>query len=76
MRLIVMLVALLIVGLLIYKQMAPVEKPQDVQATAAPDAPKIPTNPNDVKKFGDQMNEYVQSESARRAAELEDAASK
>lgn len=72
-----MLSALLIVGLLVYKQIGPgaVHRPEEVKAISGSNAPKVPTNPNEVKQFGTQMNEYMKEEAKKRAAALEKAAS-
>jgi hypothetical protein len=73
-----MLIVLLIVGLLMLKQMGSSsrQQTQEAQAVSGSDVPRVPTNPNDVKKFGVQMNEYMNKEAAKRAAAMEDATSK
>ncbi|MBR9865712.1 MAG: hypothetical protein GYB20_01205 [Oceanospirillales bacterium] len=78
MKLIVMMIALLIIGLLTIKQMAPdPEAPAgsvDLNAlNSAPDTPKVPVRANGVKQFGKDMSDYIQSEAAKRAAALEEA---
>ena len=77
MRLIVMLIALLIVGFLIYKQMGSgsVQPPKEAQAIAGSNAPKVPTNPNELNQFGTQMNEYMNKVAEDRAAAIEKAES-
>ncbi len=77
MRLIVILLALLVVGFLVYKQVGPRsdEQMQEAQAVSGPNLPKVPTNPNEVKQFGTQMNDYMKEESAKRAAAIEAAES-
>lgn len=75
MKLIGILIALLILGLVVYKQIEPDtrahhELPKDVQHL---DVPKVPTKPDQVEQFGQDMNAYMQDEGAKRAAALEDA---
>ncbi|WP_296059710.1 hypothetical protein [uncultured Amphritea sp.] len=78
MKLIVMMVALLIVGLLTIQQMAPdAESPAASveldSAKSAGEIPQVPTRPDQVKPFGKDMSDYIQSEAAKRAAALEEA---
>lgn len=78
MKLTVLLIALLLVGLLIYKQMGSGSSHQaaEIQAISSGQAPEIPTKPQDVKKFGAQMDAYMVDENQKRAAALEEATSK
>lgn len=78
MKLIILMVALLIVGLLTMQQMAPnAETPASSvelnSANSAAEIPRVPTRPDQVKQFGEDMSEYIQSEAAKRAAALEEA---
>ncbi|SEQ07053.1 hypothetical protein SAMN03080615_00275 [Amphritea atlantica] len=78
MKLIILMVALLIVGLLTIQQMAPKAVAPDASADlnsthTAPDVPEVPTRPDEVKQFGKEMSDYIQSEAAKRAAALEEA---
>lgn len=80
MKLIVMMIALLIIGLLVIKQMAPnAEAPAESVDVNSPDSgletPRVPARPDEVKQFGKQMSDYLQSEAAKRAATM-DAAQK
>lgn len=78
MKLIILMVALLIVGLLTIQQMAP-----DAETSAAPveldsaksagEIPQVPTRPDQVKQFGKDMSDYIQSEAAKRATALDEA---
>lgn len=77
MRLVILLIAVLLVGLLVYKQIGPgaVEPSETVDALSSPDAPQVPTTPQQVKEFGVQMNEYMNEEAEKRAAAIEKATS-
>lgn len=78
MKLIILMVALLIVGLLTIQQMAP-----NAETSAAPveldpansvgEIPQVPIRPDQVKQFGKDMSDYIQSEAAKRAAALDEA---
>lgn len=78
MRLIAILMALLIVGFLTYKQMGGGSNTQlqQVQNMIGDHAPKVPTSVNEVKQFASDMNDYVKDEAAKRAEEIEKAASR
>ena len=78
MKLILLMVALLMVGLLTIQQMAPdTELPAAAvelnSADGTAEIPRVPTRPDEVKQFGEDMREYIQSEAAKRAAALEEA---
>lgn len=77
MRLIAILLALLIVGFLVNKQMEPrADKNMgEAQAVSGPNAPKVPTNPNEGNQFGEQMDDYMKNEAAKRAEAIEAAES-
>ena len=76
MRMISMLLALLIIGLLVYKQLGG-DAGKQAGATAqpagveAPAVPQVPTKPEDVKKFATQMNQFVEDEAKKRNSEIE-----
>jgi hypothetical protein len=69
------LIALLIVGMLLYQQLGPGAIQEIDQAQIIPDtnAPRIPTSPKDVEQFGADMNDYINEAAAKRASELEGA---
>ncbi|WP_299199811.1 hypothetical protein [uncultured Amphritea sp.] len=78
MKLIILMVALLVVGLLTIQQMAPNAEtsaaPVDLNSSnSSPQIPQVPTRPDQVKQFGEDMSEYIQSEAAKSAAALEEA---
>ena len=77
MRVIATLLALLIVGFLIYKQLGSgsVQQKQETNAVSDVGGPQVPTNPNEVKQFGAQMNSYMKEEAEKRAAAIENAES-
>ena len=72
MKMLTMLVALMIVGLLIYQNMSAVrDQPQDQQATSELNPPKVPTNPNNVNQFSDQMNDFVQKQADKQKSDID-----
>lgn len=78
MKLIILMVALLIVGLLTIQQMAPNAEtsaaPVELDsANSAGEIPQVPIRPDQVKQFGKDMSDYIQSEAAKRAAALDEA---
>lgn len=77
MRIIATLLALLIVGFLIYKQLGSdaVHQKQEIHVVSDLGGPKVPTNPNEVEQFGTQMDSYMKEEAEKRAAAIEDAES-
>ena len=77
MRMVVMLIALLIIGLLIYKQIdSDSIQPIETESTLSDSAPpKIPTKPDEIKKFDSQMNEYMKKEAEKRDKAIENATS-
>lgn len=77
MRMIVVLLALLVVGLLVVRQLgggspAKVEKPAAVSDVAVP---VVPTRPEDVREFERQVEGYVNDLAAERAKQMEQAKS-
>lgn len=73
MKLILVLAALLIVGLLVTQQLNKGEEAGIEQDTAmeAGDPPEVPTNPGDVPKFEEDMNKFMENEAARQAEEID-----
>jgi len=76
-RLIGLLIALLIVGVLLYQQLGPgaIREIDQAQIISDTNAPRIPTSPKDVEQVGAEMNDYINEAAAKRASELEDALS-
>ena len=75
MRLISMLIALLIIGFLVYKQVGKISNKKVESAAVeveSAEAPKMPTNMNEVKQFEVQINNYVKEEAAQRARKLDE----
>ena len=73
MRLIVLLVSILIVGLLIYRQVGPgtdhqIEEPAEYSNSSAP---KIPVKPQDVQKFGQDMGKYMNDAASDQAKRID-----
>jgi hypothetical protein len=76
-RIIATLLALLIVGFLIYKQLGSgsVQQKQETHAVSGMGVPQVPTNPNEIEQFGTQMDSYMKEEAEKRAAAIKDAES-
>jgi len=80
MRLVVLLLALLVVGLLVARQLnggapAQVQKPEAISDVAVPAVPAVPTKPQDVPGFERQVEGYVNDLAAERAKQMEQAES-
>lgn len=80
MRMVVLLLALLVVGLLVARQLgggAPVqvEKPDAISDVAVPAVPVRPVRPQDVPEFERQVEGYVNDLAAERAKQMEQAES-
>ena len=80
MRLVVLLVALLVVGLLVARQLgggspAKAQKPEAISDVAVPAMPTVPTRPQDLPQFERQVEGYVNDLAAERAKQLEQAES-
>lgn len=74
MKLILFLIALLIVGLLVNKQLSssvPSTRYDGVVGSEDVSAPKIPTVPEDVHKFEKEMNDFIMDAADQRAKLLE-----
>lgn len=75
MKLIFVLAAVLVVGLLVTQQLnkgkeANAEQVAEI-GTGKP--PKVPTNPGDVPKFEEDMKKFMEDEAAKHADKLEQA---
>lgn len=75
MRMIVVLLALLVVGLLVVRQLgggspAKVEKPAAISDVSVP---AVPVRPQDVPEFERQVESYVNDLAAERAKQMEQA---
>lgn len=75
MKLILLLAAVLVVGLLVTQQL---NKGKDASAeqaaeTAPGKPPKVPTSPGDVPKFEEDMKKFMEDEAAKHAEKLEQA---
>ena len=81
MRLVAVLLALLVVGLLVARQLggggspAQVQKPEAISDVAVPAMPTVPTKPQDLPQFEKQVEGYVNDLAAERAKQLEQAES-
>ncbi|QYJ92932.1 MULTISPECIES: hypothetical protein [Shewanella] len=77
MKMIAMLLALLIIGLLYYQQLAkqPVLSEQTEAALEATQGtgPKVPTRPDEIATFDKEMNALMQQEAEKRAKALKEA---
>lgn len=78
MRMVVLLLALLVVGLLVARQLgggapAQVQKQEAMSDVAVPAMPAVPTRPQDVPKFEQQVEGYVNDLAAERVKQLEQA---
>ena len=77
MRLVVLLLALLVVGLLVARQLggggapAQVQKPEAISDVAVPAVPAVPTRHQDLPGFERQVEGYVNDLAAERAKQLE-----
>ena len=73
MRLIILLVSLLIVGLLILRQVGtePNSKVQEAAGTMPGGAPKVPVKPQDVERFGQDLNKFVNDATSEQAKKIE-----
>ena len=75
MKLIIILIALAIVGLLTVRQMRP-HGDADISAdlpagTSETGAPRVPTKPEDTEQFRNDLNDFVLQQGKERDAELE-----
>ena len=76
MRIISLLIALLIIGFLVKKQLdsnSSTTEYEDIISNENITVPKVPTAPNDVQKFEKDMNEFILNAADQRAKEVENA---
>jgi hypothetical protein len=73
MRLILMLAALLIVGLLVYRQIGEIpDRSMDVPAAGSgPEVPRVPQRPQDLPVFEEQMQQFMQDTGEQRRRQLD-----
>lgn len=74
MRMILLLAALLIVGLLVYRQLdtGVSTPPADLEAEQGQlQAPRVPTNPEDLPSFERDMNQFMDDAAAKQADQIE-----
>jgi|GEM_PF-5827077 len=73
MRLLTLVIAVLIISLLLYKQLG--NKPKDEsppEDSTSVRAPKIPHNPKDIRSFEGEINDFVKDAADERAKLLEE----
>ncbi|WP_417517357.1 hypothetical protein [Marinobacter sp.] len=75
MKLILLLAAVLVVGLLVTQQLNKGKEANGEQAAemGANKPPKVPTNPGDVPKFEDDMKKFMEDEAAKQAEKVDQA---
>ena len=75
MRFIGMLLVLLIIGLLIYKQLGTRTElsPEVSELQSTSDIPKVPVNPNELEQFDKDMNQFMKDEAEKTAKALKEA---
>jgi len=74
MRLMLLLIALLIVGLLVNQQLSQTARepqPQTGDQATSSELPQIPTRPQELQQFKQDMDNYMQDAAAERAEKLE-----
>lgn len=72
MRLIMLLLALAVAALLIYRQLSqPVTPQAPVVVEGLPQTPAIPQRPQDLPRFEQELNQFVDEAAAKRMRELE-----
>lgn len=74
MRMIFLLAALLIVGLLIYRQLdtpAPDGDSDMDEGRGEMQVPRVPTNPEDLPSFEQDINEFMEESAAQRLNQME-----
>lgn len=73
MKLILLLAAMLVVGLLVTQQLNKGKEANAEQAgeMEAGDPPKVPMNPGDVPKFEEDMNKFMEDEAAKQAERID-----
>jgi len=79
MKLISLLVALLLIGLLIAKQLKPNSSSNDIENILGSEkftTPKVPTSPQELQAFENDINKLIQDSADKRARELEESLNK
>ncbi|MGO1460735.1 MAG: hypothetical protein ACTHYN_01075 [Marinobacter sp.] len=73
MRLIILLIALMIVGLLVTTNLSKRTQPSTESSTEPPNSgvPKIPVNPQDVQQFEKDMNAFIENKTSKQAKEID-----
>lgn len=73
MRSIVVLLALLIVGLLVYQQLGglPGRSVEPVDSETGPEIPRVPQRPQDLPAFEQQMQQFMQDSAEERRQRLD-----
>ncbi len=73
MRMIILLAALAVVGLLVAKQIGPSDAPPASRkvATEMPEPPEVPTTVNEIPPFEAQMNDFMQDAARQRQREMD-----
>ena len=74
MRFIVLLIALLVIGLLINRQLSkpPATSPDAVDTNTGVQVPKVPNQVSEVPKFEKDINAFMDDAAAERARQLEE----
>jgi len=75
MRLVALLIAVLVVGMLVYKQLGQSPTSSSVPSATgeSSEVPRVPTTVQEIKPFETEINDFMQDEAARRAQMIEDA---
>ena len=73
MRIIVLLIALLVVGLLMYRQLelGPPEKIENLEGNIGNRVPRVPARPQDINLLDRQINRFVIDAASDRAKQIE-----
>ncbi len=75
MRLIILLIALIVIGLLVSNEISNETQPNAESAVgpASSDVPKIPVQPKDVKQFEKDMNAFMDNKASEQARRIDQA---
>lgn len=74
MRLIVTLVSVLIIALLVSRQLQSPPAPETAsQATSSNEVPSVPTRPQDVPQFEEDINSFINQAAEDQARQIEEA---
>lgn len=75
MRIVIILIVLAIIGLLFTQRIntPPSDTPHPETTHDAPAPPQVPTRPQDVDAFGEQMQQFSDEAAARRAQQIDQA---